>query len=154
MQFVNLGALFQSTRFETLAKTEEMKKCATKMSSGSMEDAKRHTKCQNCHSREQKKEFKGSSHARMDKPWKAKNPDDYAPWESLESISFTKGLIECTGGRGTGSLWSSMIIPLCRPQMVVEEAVTELGNGDNGKNTEPIGEESLCGTSSPEAKRT
>ena len=104
MQFVNLGALFQSTRFETLAKTEEMKKCATKMSSGSMEDAKRHTKCQNCHSREQKKEFKGSSHARTDKPWKAKNPDDYAPWESLESISFTKGLIECTGGRGTGSL--------------------------------------------------
>lgn len=26
--------------------------------------------------------------------------------------------------------------------------------GDNGKNTEPIGEESLCGISSPEAKRT
>lgn len=104
MQFVNLGALFQNTRFETLAKTEEMEKCATKMSSGSIEDAKSHTKYQNCHSREQKKEFKGSSHARMDIPWKAKNPDDYAPWKSLESISFTKGLIECTGGRGTGSL--------------------------------------------------
>ena len=47
-----------------------------------------------------------------------------------------------------------MIIPLCRPQMVVVEAVTELGNGHNGKNTEPIGEEKLCGISSPEAKRT
>lgn len=40
MQFINLGALFQNTRFET-AKTEEMEKCATKMSSGSIEDAKR-----------------------------------------------------------------------------------------------------------------
>lgn len=49
---------------------------------------------------------------------------------------------------------SSIIIPLCRPQRVVEEAVTELGNGDNGKNTEPIGEQSLCGTSAPEARRT
>lgn len=72
MQFVNLGALFQNTRCETLAKTEEMKKCATKMSSGSMEGAKSHTKYQNYHSREHKKRFKGSSHARMDIPWKAK----------------------------------------------------------------------------------
>lgn len=46
MQFVNLGALFGNTRCETLAKTEEMKKCATKMSSGSMEGAKSHTKYQ------------------------------------------------------------------------------------------------------------
>lgn len=153
MQFVNLGALFQNTRCETLAKTEEMKECATKVSSGSMEVAKRHTKYQNCHSREHKKRFKGSSHARMDIPWKAKKPRwlcsmgksrEYLIHKRSNRMHWQEGHRIFVKFNNNSPLQTT----------VVEEAVTELGNGDNGKNTEPIGEQSLCGTSAPEARRT